>query len=134
MEVASAPLTFQRKMEKILQGKTRTFIWATSLPPMKLTKNIWKTWMNYLLGYRKIAIKLPPKGMNLWKNHWSICDSIFTNRAFTLEDEIESIINIQDPKNVDELRSLISLVTFFPNMATFLTVLYKLLENKQTCK
>lgn len=64
--------------------------------------------------------------------------AINREKLHPVESKVEAVVKTPDPRNVDELRSFIGLITYYakflPYIAILLTLLCELLKNKASWK
>lgn len=138
--VASAPAIFQREIEKILQGVKGASVYLDDLLVTGGNED------EHLQNLSEVLSRLRAAGMRL---HPDKCEFMKPSVEYLghridqqglhpVDSKVEAVVGAPDPKNVDELRSFIGLVTYYakflPNMATLLAPLYELLKSNTPWK
>lgn len=135
--VASAPAIFQREIEKILQGQPGA---SCYLDDLLVTGKDEETHLKHLddvlSRLREAGVKLHPSKCEFMKPSVEyLGHRIDKEGLHPITSKLDAIEKAPSPKNVEELRSFIGLLTYYskflPNMATFLAPLYKLLEKNR---
>ncbi|XP_054723056.1 uncharacterized protein K02A2.6-like [Uloborus diversus] len=135
--VASAPAVFQREMEKILQGLQGASCYLDDLLVTGKDRVEHLQNLNAVLSrLQEAGMKLHPEKCEFWRSSVEyLGHRIDKDGLHPVESKVEAIACAPDPRNVDELRSFIGLITYYakflPNMATLLAPLYELLKEKQ---
>nr|XP_029713287.1 uncharacterized protein K02A2.6-like [Aedes albopictus] len=133
--VASAPAIFQRFMEEILQGIPGVTVFIDDI---RVTRPDSKT---HLLRLEEVLKRLEKYNLRVNRDK---CD-FFSDRIeycgymvdkagiHKLRDKVDAIQNMPVPKNKEQVRSFVGLITyygrFFPNLSTILYPLNNLLKD-----
>ena len=132
--VASAPAICQREMEKMLQAQPGSAVYLDDL--LVTGENECK----HLLHLDQILTRLSDAGVKL---HPGKCEFLKSSVEYLghgidrqglhpVKAKLQAIEEAPSPKNVEELRSFIGLLTYYarflPHMATLLSPLYSLLH------
>ncbi|KAG8191041.1 hypothetical protein JTE90_029484 [Oedothorax gibbosus] len=135
--VASAPAIFQREIGKILQGQSGASCYLDDLLVTGENEEAHlKNLDDDLSRLREAGVKLHPNKCEFMKPSVEyLGHRIYTEGLHPVTSKLDAIEKAPSPKNVEELRSFIGLLTYYskflPNMATFLAPLYKLLEKNR---
>ncbi|KAG8180416.1 hypothetical protein JTE90_022765 [Oedothorax gibbosus] len=132
--VASAPAICQREMEKMMQGQPGSSVYLDDLLVTGKDEN------EHLLHLDQILARLSDAGVKL---HPGKCEFLKSSVEYLghgidrrglhpVEAKLRAIEEAPSPKNIEELRSFIGLLTYYarflPHMATLLAPLYSLLH------
>ncbi|KAG8194442.1 hypothetical protein JTE90_011051 [Oedothorax gibbosus] len=135
--VASAPAIFQREIDKILQGQSGASCYLDDLLVTgESEESRLKNLGDVLSRLREAGVKLHPNKCEFMKHSVEyLGHRIDKEGLHPVTSKLDAIEKAPSPKNVEELRSFIGLLTYYskflPNMATFLAPLYKLLEKNR---
>lgn len=135
--VASAPAIFQREIDKILQGLPGASCYLDDLLVTGENDEAHLKNLDAVLSrLREAGVKLHPDKCEFMKPSVEyLGHRIDKEGLHPVSSKLDAIEKAPSPKNVEELRSFIGLLTYYskflPNMATFLAPLYKLLEKNR---
>ena len=132
--IASAPSIFQRVMETLLQGIPRVSVYLDDILVTGASEQ------EHLANLAQVLQRLEAAGMRLRRSKCAFLlpsvsylgHVISAEGLHTAQVKVKAIVDALDPKNLTELRSFLGLVNYYgkflPNLATILSLLYKLLQ------
>ena len=136
--VASAPSIFQRTMKGILRGIKKVCVYIDDILITGSTEQ------EHLEILSEVFTRLEDAGLRLKRSKCYFLQQsveylghrITSKGIVPTEDKVRAIKNAPAPENVPQLRSFLGLVNyyskFFPQLATLLAPLHKLLQKKTT--
>lgn len=131
--IASAPAIFQRKMKELLKNVPGTQVFLDDVLIAEAKDSYGKTVNKVLEIFRE-------NGIRLWKDKCVfgaqevtyLGHKIDRHGLHPAENKLDTIMEAPAPRNVQELRSFLGLITYYrsflPNMSSLLAPLYRLLQ------
>ena len=132
--IASAPAIFQKLMDSVLQGMSRTVCYIDDILITGDSED------EHLKNLERVLGRLKTHGITVRKSKCVFMANsveflghrIDAEGLHPLESKIEAMVKVPPPKNVTELKSFLGMVNYYakflPNLSTTISPLYTLLK------
>ncbi|XP_064470040.1 uncharacterized protein K02A2.6-like [Ornithodoros turicata] len=137
--IASAPAIFQRRMESLLREIPGTQVFLDDILIGEREANFGETLRKVLQRLQDNGVRLREDKCEFHKSEISYLGHRIDKRGLHPEEKkLRAIVEAPAPKDVQELRSFLGLLTYYRsfirNMSSLLTPLYDLLKNDSVWK